>query len=458
MKKYVSQPLRILLINAINPRVEVENRYPGLGLAYLVSSARKALPEANIEFRISDRDIIKTINDYRPDLVGITSVSQNFTIARRYADFCAGLGIPVIMGGIHISSLPECLPTSATAGCRQEGERTFVELIKAFLDDKFNTGALAHIPGISFWESGHLRHNEDRPAVDDLDQLPMPARDLLNIRSHAYMFTSRGCPYRCTFCASSRFWSKLRFFSAEYVVNEIESLIRDYRVSMISFFDDLFVADRPRLEEMIRILDRRKLLGKVRYTCSCRSNVVDDELARLLAKMGVVSVGMGLESGDDEILRFLKGKSAGVTENIRAINILKKAKIAVNGSFVIGSPYETREQAMRTYDFIRQSRLDLFDIYLLTPYLGTPIWDYATDRNLVSDDMTDWSCLDVNIYRFPGKAIILSEVLERKEVIKLYKKFRRLRFRRNLRKIINHPMMRDVPRMGLNLLREAVSK
>ena len=458
MKKYVSQPLRILLINAINPRVEVENRYPGLGLAYLVSSARKALPEANIEFRISDRDIIKTINDYRPDLVGITSVSQNFTIARRYADFCAGLGIPVIMGGIHISSLPECLPASATAGCRQEGERTFVELIKAFLDDKFNTGALAHIPGISFWESGHLRHNEDRPAVDDLDQLPMPARDLLNIRSHAYMFTSRGCPYRCTFCASSRFWSKLRFFSAEYVVNEIESLIRDYRVSMISFFDDLFVADRPRLEEMIRILDRRKLLGKVRYTCSCRSNVVDDELARLLAKMGVVSVGMGLESGDDEILRFLKGKSAGVTENIRAINILKKAKIAVNGSFVIGSPYETREQAMRTYDFIRQSRLDLFDIYLLTPYPGTPIWDYATDRNLVSDDMTDWSCLDVNIYRFPEKAIILSEVLERKEVIKLYKKFRRLRFRRNLRKIINHPMMRDVPRMGLNLLREAVSK
>ena len=458
MKKYVSQPLRILLINAINPRVEVENRYPGLGLAYLVSSARKALPEANIEFRISDRDIIKTINDYRPDLVGITSVSQNFTIARGYADFCAGLGIPVIMGGIHISSLPECLPASAAAGCRQEGEVTFVELIKAFLDDKFNTEALAHIPGISFWESGHLRHNEDRPAVDDLDQLPMPARDLLNIRSHTYMFTSRGCPYRCTFCASSRFWSKLRFFSAEYVVNEIESLIRDYRVSMISFFDDLFVADRPRLEEMIRILDRRKLLGKVRYTCSCRSNVVDDELARLLAKMGVVSVGMGLESGDDEILRFLKGKSAGVTENIRAINILKKAKIAVNGSFVIGSPYETREQAMRTYDFIRQSRLDLFDIYLLTPYPGTPIWDYATDRNLVSDDMTDWSCLDVNVYRFPEKAIILSEVLDRKEVINLYKKFRRLRFRRNLRKIINHPMMRDVPRMGLNLLREAVSK
>ena len=113
---------------------------------------------------------------------------------------------------------------------------------------------------------------------------------------------------------------------------------------------------------------------------------------------------------------------------------------------------------MRTYDFIRHSKLDLFDIYLLTPYPGTPIWAYAVEHNLVSDNMVDWSCLDVNVYRFPERAIILSEILDRKEVINLYKKFRRFRFRRNLRKIVNHPMMQDVPRMGLNLLRETFFK
>jgi radical SAM superfamily enzyme YgiQ (UPF0313 family) len=458
MTKHLSEPLRILLVNAINPNVEVESRYPGLGLAYLVSSVRKELPEANIEFRISDSAIIEEIESFRPKLVGISSVSQNFNIAKKYAEFCENQGIPVIMGGIHVSELPECLPGSTIVACRHEGEHTFVKLIKAFLDEKFSPEFLTDIPGISFWKNGLLTHNEDGTTIEDMDQLPMPARDLLNIRSHTYMFTSRGCPYRCAFCASTRFWSQLRFFSAEYVVHEIESLVRDYKVNMISFFDDLFIANTPRLEEIIRLLDKRQLLGKVRYTCSCRANMIDNQTVQLLSKMGVVSVGMGLESGDDETLQFLKGKSAKVTKNTQAINILKKAKIAVNGSFVIGSPQETREQIMRTYDFIRHSKLDLFDIYLLTPYPGTPIWAHAVENNLVSNNMADWSCLDVNIYRFPERAIILSEILDRKEVIDLYKKFRRLRFRRNLRKVVNHPMMRDVPRMSLNLLREVISK
>jgi hypothetical protein len=113
---------------------------------------------------------------------------------------------------------------------------------------------------------------------------------------------------------------------------------------------------------------------------------------------------------------------------------------------------------MRTYRFIQNSNLDLFDIYLLTPYPGTPVWDDALKRGLVSKDMPDWSCLDVNVYRFPEKAIITSEVLDRIEVISFYKKFRRLRFRRNLQKIISHPMIRDVPRIGLNLVMEMVSR
>jgi radical SAM superfamily enzyme YgiQ (UPF0313 family) len=458
MVRYESNKNHILLINAINPNVEVENRYPGLGLAYLVASVRKHLPDFNFEFRIADGEIAETINAFHPDLVGISSVSQNFTLAVKYSDFCAKQGIPVIMGGIHISTLPENLPRSSVAGCMHEGEDTFIELLQAFIEGRFEPESLARIPGICFWKEDALVYNESRSPIVDLDQLPMPSRDLLTIRSHTYMFTSRGCPYRCTFCASSRFWSQLRFFSAEYVVHEIECLIRDHGVNMISFFDDLFVADKSRLEEIVRLLEQRHLLGKVRYTCSCRADMVDDQLAQLLAKMGVVSVGMGLESGDDETLRFLKGGSLSVLKNDQAINMLKKQKIAVNGSFVIGSPHETGKQIMRTYDFIRHSRLDLFDIYLLTPYPGTPVWDYALKRGLVSNDMKDWSFLDININRSPEKAIILSEVLDRNEVLKLYKKFRRLRFRRNLRKIINHPMMRDVPKMGLDLVREAFSK
>lgn len=238
-------------------------------------------------------------------------------------------------------------------------------------------------------------------------------------------------------------------------MDEIEVLVRE-GVEMISFFDDLFVANFHRLEEMYELMEERNLLGKVRFTCSCRADVVRPELARLLKKLGVVSVGMGLESGDDEVLKFLKGGNVSVARNHDAINLLKDAGIAANASFVIGSPAETREQVMKTYDFIRNSRLDLFDVYVLTPLPGTPVWDMAVAKGLVGEEM-DWSRLDVNLYRAPDKAIIMSDVLSRDEVVELYNKFRRLSFRRNMLKVVNHPMKRDLPGIALKMLQESVS-
>jgi radical SAM superfamily enzyme YgiQ (UPF0313 family) len=239
------------------------------------------------------------------------------------------------------------------------------------------------------------------------------------------------------------------------VVDEIEVLAKA-GVEMISFFDDLFVANFRRLEEICGLLDKRNLLGKVEFTCSCRADVVRPELVKVLKRMGVVSVGMGLESGDDDVLRFLKGGNSSVAKNREAIELLKDGGIAANASFVIGSPSETHDQVMRTYDFIKESRLDLFDVYILTPLPGTPVWDMALAKGLVDEDM-DWSRLDVNLYRAPEKAIIMSDVLSRDEVVALYNKFRRLRFRRNMLKVINHPMKRDLPRIALGMLRENLS-
>jgi anaerobic magnesium-protoporphyrin IX monomethyl ester cyclase len=451
----MSKNLRILLVSAVNTEVEVESRYPNLGMAYLVSMVRKELPGAAVEFLIADKDVPAVTASFEPDLAGISSVSQNYTVAKEHAAFFETAGVPYLIGGVHISQMPATLPKGALAACLGEGEHTFVDVVRAMLDGRLRE-SIPEIPGLAYWDAEELRFTEPRAQEPVLDNLPTPARDLLEIRSHAYMFTSRGCPFRCTFCSSSRYWDKLRLFSADYVVDEIELLVRE-GVEMISFFDDLFVASFRRLEEIHGLLGQRDLLGKVRFTCSCRADVVRPELVDILRKMGVVSVGMGLESGDDEVLRFLKGGNTSVARNHEAIRLLKDAGIAANASFVIGSPSETREQVMKTYRFIKNSRLDLFDVYVLTPLPGTPVWDMAVAKGLVSEDM-DWSRLDVNLYRAPDKAIIMSDVLPRDEVVALYAKFRRLRLRRNLRKVVHHPMKRDLPRMALRMLREDLSR
>ena len=442
--------LRILLINAINPYVEVERRYPNLGLGYLISSVRRGIPEVHIDFLVVDRDVETAVKTFHPHLAGITGVSQNFTIAQGYAQLVSQHGIPVVMGGVHITSLPHLLPEGAAAACLGEGESTFVDVVRARINGTLDAETLSRIPGLAYRHDGEIMHSPERNLVENLDDLPMPSREYLDIRPHTYMFTSRGCPYRCAFCASSRFWSNLRFFSAEYVTEEIGHLHKKYNVRMISFFDDLFAAKRSRLYEIVSLLDRKRLLGKLKYTCNLRANIIDPDLAKILAKMGIVSVGIGFESGDDDTLAYLKAGSVTVAHNFRAVDILKKEGIRVNGSFVIGAPLEGHDQIQKTYDFVRDSKLDLFDVYVLTPYPGTPIWDYAKGRGLVEEVTMDWSRLDVNFYKSADKAVILSETLSRDEIVTWYRKFRRRRLYHNMKNIINHPLRRDLPKMAFD--------
>ena len=445
----MSVPTCVLLIDALNPTMGLESRFAGLGLAYLVASARRAFPDAGLQFRIADRDVSAALDGFQPHLVGISSTSQNFNCAIQYADLAACRGIPVVVGGAHVTALPSSLPRTAV-GVLGEGEGTFVDLLWALLEGRFDRESWARIRGLAFWDETGLRQTEPRPMAKELDQIPMPARDLLKVTSHANMITSRGCPYRCAFCFSTRFWAKVRFFSPEYVVEEIAKLVRDYRVETITFYDDLFVANRRRVEEIATLLEHRGLAGRVKFTCYVRANLVNPALAKLLRRIGVVSVAMGLESGDDEVLRFLKG-GVTVEQNRQALVMLKAEGIATSGTFVIGSPRESREQIMRTYEFVRTSPLDLFDVFLLTPLPGTPIWQLAKERGLVADEM-DWSRLEINPYRSLEKALVLSEVLTPGEVGRLYRKFRRLRARRIARSALHHPLRRHFPAMAAKLV------
>lgn len=445
--------MKILFLDAINPQNELESRYPSLGLGYLSSYLKLKLGSQNITTKIIDQNLDAEIKSFRPDLVGIRSVSQNYQRAMATARQAKTQGLPVVMGGIHITALPQTLTRNMDVAVLGEGEETFTKLVKLFRrTGQLKSADLAQINGLAFWQNGQVKLTPPAPLIKNLETLPFPDRGILEVQPHTYLFTSRGCPFRCRFCASSRFWQTLRFFSAAYVASEIEELISKYQVKFISFYDDLFIADLGRVEKLVSLLQRKKLIGRVKFSCSARAELITDQAAKLLAQMGIKSVGMGLESGNNQVLKFLKGSTASVAQNRAAIQTLHRHGLLANASFIIGSPKETSDQILDTYNFIGQNDLDFADTYLLTPFPGTPIWDDALKRKLVSNHM-NWNRLNVNFGAYPQKAIILSETLTRPQLERLYRLFQRQRLKIAFKKIWRQPYLMDVPRFIFQKLR-----
>ncbi len=434
--------IKFLFINAINSSKEVETRYPPLGIGYLVSSLRKCFGEEAVECKVIDSNIEQEIVNFKPEIIGISSVSQNYNKAIAYARVAKKYNLPVVCGGVHISMMLSSLTKDMDIGVVGEGEETICELFELFSQEKkFDSDKLRKIRGIIYWDDkDKIVFTGRRDLIYPLDRLPLPARDLFRIRANAYIFSSRGCPYRCTFCASSRFWDKVRFFSAEYVVNEIEYLINRYNVKDINFYDDLFAADVRRIKKIVNLLKARNILGKVNFFGSVRANLVNDDLVKLLKEMGVKSLGMGLESGSNSTLKYLKGENIDVKDNENAIRIIKKYNIATQGSFVIGSPKEEKEDILETLRFVKKSGLSDFAIYVLTPFPGTPVWDYAKSKGLVNKKM-DWDKLNVNFEDSHNSAIILSEKLSRDEIYKLFLQFKRYQKKKKFYNLIKRGLL-----------------
>ena len=438
--------MRILLIHAIDCRREVETSVRPLGLAYLAAYVRERHPD--VEVRISSR-LPGPSDPFHPDMVGISSVTHNYGAACEIAREAKARGHGVVVGGIHLSLVPSALTADMDVGVLGEGEETFSEIVETARRDgagtaAFDPAAFRAIPGtLTRAEDGTLHTGPPRPLIDPIDRLPRPARDLLHQgATNLFLVTSRGCPYRCAFCSSSAFWERARYFSPEYVVEEVASLRRDYRAGHLSFWDDLFIAPPARFRAIVEGIRERKLHEGIAFSAAVHAARVDGEIATLLRKMNVTQVSLGLESGSDRVLQSLKGPVASVAQGRQAVAALHREGIRVTASFIIGAPGETREEIRRTRALIRELPLAQAGVYRLVPLPGTPIWDEATRLGLVSETM-DWSRLSMDAVGRCAKPIVFPGPLGPGEIDRLHRSLlrtaRRKRFLHLAGRLVRHP-------------------
>ena len=208
----------------------------------------------------------------------------------------------------------------------------------------------------------------------------------------------------------------------------------------IHLFDDLFPISVDRVRAITELMKARGLHGKMTFGCAIRADMARDDILSALKEMGVVSLGMGLESGCQRTLEYLKGNGASVSKNLEAVRAAKRHGLSVSGTFIMGSPDETPEELDETYRFIRASGLSSFFVYRLTPLPGTPVWDHAESRGLVSPDM-DWDRLDVEYGR--DDAVRLVNRMDPEHLDAMNSKFMRLRRRKALYRLgseaLRHP-------------------
>jgi len=432
--------MNILFVNVVNDfrRRKEEKTFPFLGTAYLASYLREYGGYNDITIIQAGQTLrTKTLEKFNPDVVGLSSVTQNFMVAQTVAfKIKRVFNVPVFVGGHHITALPQNLTNDMDFAVLGEGEQTCLELIACLHSN------LKRIPGLAFREDSKLIKTPPRDLIRPLDSIPFPARDLLDLSDQISMVTSRGCPYNCVFCSSAFFWKTPRFHSPSYVVSEMNHIKTMYNPRQINLSDDLFIADKQRLKKIVQLTRLHKLHREIEFHCTARANLVNAETAKLLKKMGVKVVSIGFESASEKQLKFLKGGTVTVEQNRKAIEVLKQRGLNVSGTFIIGGRDETEGEIQKTYDFIADSKLDGGDTFILVPFPGTPLFSEAKTRGLVSDFM-DWSRFEIYFEDNPVNRVVMSKTLSRDELLRWILEFKRLwkRIRRNakLKQAVKHP-------------------
>jgi anaerobic magnesium-protoporphyrin IX monomethyl ester cyclase len=430
---------RILLIEANDQRrwvgscVEPEVHIPPLGLLYVASSALRDHPDATIQIletsldARSDEELVAKLLEFRPDAVGIRSISLFEDELKRVAELTKSvLDIPVIGGGpiatARRGALLQAIPQIDLLVVG-EGELTFSRLL-----------AGTATRGLVTRCGGNLVDSGDGDVVDNLDELPNPDYSLINVGryeahlSYAYnhrrqgvLLTSRGCPYLCTYC--NTFAGKTaRLRSAGHVVAEMQQLSRDHAVRDFYVVDDIFNINRKRTEEIFRAIIRLGEDWRLYFVNGLRADIMTRELVDLMADAGTVWVTYAIESGSPRIQKLVK-KNMRLDKATEIINYSQERGLIVNVNTMYGFPTETTSEAQQTLDYI--ARLNMPSLlpyhFHLRGYDGCEVVEQAQEAGwdtsaFLADGARAYHDLPTGTTTFPRSAML-------KHVIEYHRRF-----------------------------------
>jgi len=364
---------------------------------------RRRVSEDIVKVGSYPEEIEKAVRDFKPDIIGLSCAytayeSDSFDTAR----FIKKIGkkidrnILVVIGGAHTSANPEFVlrEDSIDIAVVGEGDETMLEIA-----EKYSKESLNKVKGIGFKENGKIRINPPRERIENLDEYDAawhlidmemyfkhPQNSIATLRGPSVdILTSRGCPMNCVFCSIRTVWGRVwRGRSPKNVVNELEFLNKKYGVSQFRMFDDNLTLDRKRIIEICDEIIKRGLDIKWDTPNGIAFWTLDKEVLTKMKRAGCYRVTFGIESCSPKTQRYIR-KIADLKKIDRLVDICHEIGLWVCATFIIGFPYETREQIEETRQYVIHSKINYAFMCVAQPYQGTDIYNDFKKENLLPE-------------------------------------------------------------------------
>ena len=410
------------------------NIMPPLGLASMAAYLKSQNIVCAIVDCFAHPDSDRLIRDYlqaeKPAFIGLSCTTSSFLDGCRIARL-AKKNLPDILsvfGGPHVSALKQKVLMDfpevdfAVVG---EGEKTLMDLVQSAGKE------LGTIQGVVYRTGAdEIEFNGYRNKVIDLDDLPFPAYEMIEGFPAAYSLpifnypkapntsciSSRGCPYRCSYCDRSVFRRTYRYNSAEYLYDHLHHLKDRFGIKHINFYDDQFTFNRQRVEDFTRLMIAQPL--GMTFNCAVRAEHIDRDLLERLKAAGCWMISLGIETGDEDLLAQHR-QNPDLTMMAEKIHQIKKAGIRTKGLLMMGLPGETEASIKKSMDYVFSLPLDDFNLSKFTPFPGSPLYKKIYEFGSFEENWEKMDCMHF---------LFIPTGMTKKRLDKLFKKFYKTRF------------------------------